>query len=197
MTRNNLLLAKSDSPAARPVPAVPRAPEYNELVRRLFRTRSVVAVIGAAAGSRSCEACRGIAAAAAAAGHRVVVANAKSVLAGNPLSAAADCSPGRVPNVWLWPAIAAPIEEDIDSETDSPSQETDWVTPLRREFEAVLLDCPSRESDPGGAEIAAMADAAILVVESGVTSKQQIQEDQRYLELRGVKLTGCILIERR
>ena len=46
-------------------------------------------------------------------------------------------------------------------------------------------------------DAAGLADAAMLVVEAGRTTRQQIQRDQRALQLRGVKLAGCILMQRR
>jgi Mrp family chromosome partitioning ATPase len=72
-----------------------------------------------------------------------------------------------------------------------------WLDSLRLTFDSVLLDCPAAETAPAAAQLAALADAAMLVVEAGRTSRQQIQRDQRALQLRGVKLAGCILIGRR
>jgi Mrp family chromosome partitioning ATPase len=68
---------------------------------------------------------------------------------------------------------------------------------LRRDFDAVLLECPPVETAPAAAAIAAMADATVLVIEACRTTKQQIQRDQQALQLRGVKLAGCILMRRR
>ena len=73
----------------------------------------------------------------------------------------------------------------------------EWLDSLRLVFDSVLLDCPATETAPAAAQLAAMADAAMLVVEAGRTTRQQIQRDQRALQLRGVKLMGCILMRRR
>jgi hypothetical protein len=53
------------------------------------------------------------------------------------------------------------------------------------------------EETPGITEVAVMADAAILIAEAGRTSKQQIQQDQRALQLRGAKVVGSILVQQR
>jgi hypothetical protein len=42
-----------------------------------------------------------------------------------------------------------------------------------------------------------MADSAVLAVVAGLTTKRQIRRDQSALRSGGVKLAGCILIERR
>jgi Mrp family chromosome partitioning ATPase len=101
-----------------------------------------------------------------------------------------------VPNVSLWPSTFGTPVELFQSTAPAPS-DGNWLGSLRREFDAVLLDCPSVDTAPATATIAAMADATVLVVEAGRTSKQQIQRDQQALQLRGVDLAGCILMRRR
>jgi len=199
MSRNALILQKSETPGgpvsgpiAGPVPP-PRSTEFVELARKLFRNRSVVAVVGAGSGSRSDEACHGIAAELAAGGHRVVIVQVEAALQAHILPPATAARPWKVPNVWLWPPLAEPSVEFFPSQ-QSQAPELDWLSPLRREFDAVLLDCAACDSAPN---IAAMADATVLTIESGVTEKQQILRDQRTLELRGAKLVGCILMQRK
>jgi Mrp family chromosome partitioning ATPase len=197
MSSNALSLAKAAPTAAEaPLKPLPRPGEYLDLVCRLFRSRAVLAVIGAGSGSRSAEACRGIAAELAASGHRVVIVPVESLLQTNPLPPATACVAGKVPNVWLWPDTPSAPVEFFQSCPTSPA-DSDWLAPLRREFDAVLLDCPSIDSEPAVPEIAALAEVAVLVVESGLTPKPKIQRDQRMLEIRGVKLAGCILMQRR
>jgi hypothetical protein len=191
MSRNALVLEKSVS---RPHPApqlqpVPHSGEFLDLVRRLFHTRMVLSVIGAGSGSRSDEACRGIAAELAAGGHRVVIVQVDAVLNAAPLPPFPGAIPGRVPNVWLWPSAAEP------SPVQPPG--SDWLTHLRREYDAVILDCPPLDSAPSVPEIAALGDAAVLVIESGRTTREQIRRDQRMLQLRAVKLAGCIMMQKR
>lgn len=198
MSRNALILENSLSPTNPPAQLrpVPRSGEYSDLIHRVFRSHSVLAVIGAGAASRSAEACSGIAAELAASAKRVVVVQVDALLRASTPPAASACRPGGAPNVWLWPSASAASVEFFQS-PQQPSLESDWLAVLRRDFDAVLLACPSLETAPAVADIAALADAAVLVVESGQTARQQIQRDQRTLELTGAKLTGLILMQRR
>jgi hypothetical protein len=66
---------------------------------------------------------------------------------------------------------------------------------LRRDYDAVILDCPPVEVSQGVVSIAASARAAVLAVDATRTPKHQILLDQRRLESSGVKLAGCILIK--
>jgi hypothetical protein len=170
-------------------PAIP-IPVYTELIQRLFHGRSVVAVVGDSAD----HACEGIAAELAASGRRVVVVAAQrlthsgsSALAGEPA-----LTPGSPHNIWRWPS---PLNRHIDFFGSSPAVELDaagWLDDLRRNFDSVLLNCDLRDSE---LEIAAMADAAVLVVEAGRTTKQQVQRDQRAIQSKNVKLAGSILVQ--
>jgi hypothetical protein len=192
------VLERAPSAAAPPAPLrpLPRSGEYPDLIRRLFQSRAVVAVIGAGSGSRSEKACRGIAAELAANGHRVVVVRVGTLLLANRFPAATGCLPLRMPNVWLWPSPHDAPAEFFPSPL-APSPESDWLASLRRDFDSVLLECPPVKVAPATAEFAALADAAVLVVESRQIARQQIQRDQRALELRGVKLAGCVLMRQR
>jgi len=191
MSRNSLILERQASQTTSPAlaEAVPHSGEYLNLIRRLFQSHSVVAVVDSGSGSRGPEACRGIAAELAASGNRVVIVQVDALLRTSQLPDLTDCLPGRVPNVSLWPStVGAPVEF-----FQSPAPPAgNWLGSLRRAFDAVLLDCP-----PAATAIAAMADSTVLVVEAGRPSKQQIQRDQQALQLRGVKLAGCILMRRR
>jgi hypothetical protein len=198
MSRNALILEKRISPAASPAPLQPVAGsgDFLELVRRFFRSHCALAVIGSGAGSRSAEACRGMAADLAACGRRVVIVQVDAALQAHTLPATHEYMPGKVANVWLWPVAAAdPVE--FFASPPAPSAESDWLASLRHDFDAVLLDCAGLHAARGAGEIAALADAAVLVAEAGQTTRQQIQRDQRNLELHGIKLAGCILMQRR
>jgi hypothetical protein len=198
MSRNALIFEKALSAATAPVPLhpVPSPGEYVNLIRRVLRDRSVLAVIGAGSGSRSSEACRGIAAELGGSGKRVVIARIHGLLlAGRPPAASASV-PGRAPNVWIWPSPADAGVEFFPS-PDAPEEGSDWLGSLRRAFDAVLLDCPPPGVAPDAIEIAAMAEAAILVAEAGRTTRQQVRWDHRALELAGIRLAGCVLMERR
>jgi hypothetical protein len=198
MSRNSLILERvaSENTSQALLEAVPRAGEYLDLIRRLFQSHSVVAVVDSARGSRGPEACRGIAAELSASGKRVVIVQVDALLQTSQFPDATACRPGHVPNVSLWPSTFGTPVELFQSTAPAPS-DGNWLGSLRREFDAVLLDCPSVDTAPATATIAAMADATVLVVEAGRTSKQQIQRDQQALQLRGVDLAGCILMRRR
>jgi Mrp family chromosome partitioning ATPase len=70
-----------------------------------------------------------------------------------------------------------------------------WLDGLRRDYDAVILDCPAVEASQGVVPIAASAKAAVLAVDASRTPKHQILLDQRRLQSGGVKLAGCILIK--
>jgi Mrp family chromosome partitioning ATPase len=194
MSRNALIVEK-ETPDKSPQVKRRRA-EFRGLIHRLFHGNSTAALVGSGVETRTSEACRGLAGELAAAGNRVVIVDVDRMLHANPLPAATACSPGRASNIWLWPATTDASVKPVHSVPASPA-ESDWMGSLRHDFDAVLLDCPALETEPGAAEIAARADAAVLVVEAGQTKKQQIRQDERALERRGVKLAGCILMRRR
>jgi hypothetical protein len=196
MSKNALILEKATSKPPSLLEAVPRSGEYLDLVRSLFQGHSVLAVVDSGSGSRAPEACRGIAAELAASGNRVVIVQVASLLRMNQFPDATACLPGRVPNVSLWPGTAGAPVEFFQSPAPEPSA-GNWLASLRRNFDSVLLDCPPVETAPAAAAITAMADATVLVIEACRTTKQQIQRDQQALQLRGVKLAGCILMRRR
>jgi hypothetical protein len=186
MSRNSLILEKAASEHTAPalLEAVPCASEYLDLIRRLFQAHSVVAVIGSGPVSRAPEACRGIAAELAASGNRVVIVHVEALLRTSQSPDATACRPGHAPNVSLWPSTSGATVEFFQSPAPAPAA-GGW------------LDCPSVDTAPAAGTIAAMADGAVLVVEAGHTTKQQIQSDQQALQLRGVRLAGCILMRRR
>jgi Mrp family chromosome partitioning ATPase len=205
MSKNALVLERTESAAslATHPPSFGEFPcsgEYLDLIRRLFQSHSVVAVVDSGGGSRGPEACRGIAAELAASGNRVVIVRVDALLRTSQLPDATACAPGPTPGISLWPStVGAPVEF-FPSSAPLPATGA-WLGSLRRTFEAVLLDCPHLETAPAAtaavASIAAMADAAVLVIEAGRTTKQQIQRDQQQLQFRGVPLAGCILMRRR
>ncbi len=194
MSRNALLLEKASAPAAWQPP--PRPGAYADLVRLVFRNRSALAVVAAGPSPGTAAVCHGIAAELAGSGKRVVIAQLDGVLPPGPLPGAAACLPGPAPNVWLWPPAHEPDIDFFQSSPD-PSAESDWLTELRREFDAVLLACPAPAAAPAALDAAARADAAVLVVHAGRTTTGQVRRAQRALELAQARLVGCILIERR
>ena len=200
MSKNALILEKAISKPPALLESLPSSGEYLDLIRTLFQSRAVVAVVDSGSGARAPEACRGIAAELAASDNRVVIVQVASLLRMSQFPDTTACLPGRVPNVSLWPGTAGAPVEFFQSPASAPALEPsagNWLGALRRDFDAVLLECPPVETAPAAAAIAAMADATVLVIEACRTTKQQIQRDQQALQLRGVKLAGCILMRRR
>ncbi|HKD05117.1 MAG TPA: hypothetical protein VKB79_04365 [Bryobacteraceae bacterium] len=194
MSRNALIFEKTAlRPAApsQPWTATPTG-DYAELIHLAFRDRSALAVINIGPGPRAGTACAGIARELAASGRRTVIVQVKRLAKADRMPAVANCVPGEYPNVWLWPATPDGSVEFFHRPI-APATESEWLGELRRKFDAVLLDCSGTEG-AGAAEFAVKADAAVLVVEAGRTTKQQIQREQRGLNVAGVNLVGCVLI---
>lgn len=198
MSRNALILGKAgteDGGNTRPA-WLPGAGDYVDLVRRLFQGHSVVAVLDSGSRHRGPEACRGIAAEIAAARKTVVIVEVRALPRMRQLPHTTQCVPGQAPNISVWPPGAGAAVEFFPS-TAPPDPSGNWLDSLRGNFDAVVLDCPAASTGSATAEIAAMADSAVLVVEAGRTTKQEIARDQRMLRMRGVKLAGCVLMVRR
>ena len=197
MSRDALYINNTGFPADAGGPRrLPRSGEYAALLRRLFRSHTALAVVGIGPNSRSVEAVKGIASELGSSGYRVVVVTAESLLRADAPSVTTGYRTGAAANVWFWPdGSDAPAGDFEDAQ--EPRFESDWLGYLCREFDMVLLDCPAIDTSPAAPEIAAMADAAVLVVEAGRTPKERIQHAQRTLELSGVKLAGSILMQRR
>jgi Mrp family chromosome partitioning ATPase len=204
MSRNSVVLEKAASEASlplhaaqTPIEATARSGEYLDLIRRLFHHPSVVAVVSSGSGGSAAGVSEEIAAELAASGTRVVVVPVANLLRMNPIAVPDRTAfmPGSARNVWLWPS---PLGQQIEFfKSRGPADPDSWLDCLRRNFDSVLLDCSAGEVTPGIADIAAMADAVVLVAEAGRTTRQQIQRDQRALQLRDAKLAGCILLRRR
>jgi hypothetical protein len=197
MSRNTLLLEKADIRRAAPAlePILPSG-EYRELVHRLLPPHSALAVVDVGTGTRSENACQGIAAQLAASGKRVVIVCVEALLRADRVPDLTNIRPGNSPNVWSWPStVDAPIEFFRGS--IAAHAETDWLGFLRRSFDAVLLHCPSPESGPSSSGAAALADAVVLVIESGQTDRAAIRRTQHTLQSSGARLAGCILMQRR
>jgi Mrp family chromosome partitioning ATPase len=172
--------------------------EYLELIQRLFQSPSVIAIVGGSSqgenGSRISE---NLAAALGTTGKSVVVVAFDKLLRLNPLTPPHQMAyvQGNAPHVWLWPAQENPKIEFLKSRRDI--RQRNWLDCLRKDFDSVLLDCPNVGGAPGVTEVAAMADAVVLAVEAGRTSRQLILQDQQALQLRGARVVGSILIQRR
>lgn len=179
--------------------------EYSDLIRELFIRPAAVAFVGShsLAGNRGgksegpCGIAGNLAAELAMPGRRVVVVAVNMLLNMNPITVPqeGDFMPTSTPNIWIWPGSSGQKIEYLKSrETAGPGT---WLDSLRRSFDSVLLDCPEVGVAPGVIELAVMADTTVLIAEAGRTSKQQIQQDHRALQLRGARVAGSILVQRR
>lgn len=198
MSRNFTVLQSVGSGTIVP-PRAACAPDeagrYADLLRRLFNSPSAVAIVGSGIGSKCADVCYEIASELGAAGKRVVVVQVDRLLRMDPLTVLDETAlvPGGAPNIWLWPAAAGHTIEFFKSR--SAVGEGNWLDYLRESVDSILLDCPEVRVGSGVTEIAAMADATVLVVEAGRSTGQKILVDQHALQLSGAKLVGCILIE--
>jgi hypothetical protein len=175
---------------------LPHSGEYAELIRRFFRSPTSLALIGASAPTRTAEAARGIAAEIGSLGARAVIVKVDQLVGVDSPPAGARCAREGALNVWLCPQPSAASVEFAQN-PEGAHVESDWLSSLARDFDAVLLECPAIEISPLAVEMASFCDAAVLVVEAGRTVRQQIQDVQRTLVIRGVKLAGCVLMKRR
>ena len=203
MGTNSLVLEKAVPemtlfPQAVHKPAETVAPsgEYSKLICRLFgRQQSVIAFTSCASTPVATEVCEIVAVKLGASGKRVVVVPAERLLRMNAPAKEAVHAPWR-PNVWLWPSTADGNVELFKSGAPTATEDS-WLECLRRDFDSVLLDCVAAEAIPAVAEIAALADVTVIVVEAKRTLKQQIRRLQRALQLSNVNLAGCVLVQGR
>jgi hypothetical protein len=193
MSRNALILERAEaheSPA--PNPGVTRRTgEYTALATQLGRPHSVLAVVGADKRARVSSACRGIAAELSADDLRVVIVRMDDLEKTKSLPPIHSYATASIANVWSWPSLTDDGIEFYNSDAGG-AVESDWLGALQREFDVVVLECSARHP-----EVAALADSAVLVAESGKTDKEQVKSMQRTLARKGVKLTGCILMQQR
>jgi hypothetical protein len=203
MSRNSVLLGRAGVNTmpppreAHPLENVLQSGIFLALIRRLFNVPSVVAVGGSVSGDMVREVCNGIAAELANSGRRVVIVPVATALAINPTAIPDETQfvPGKTANTWIWPPSSSSEIEFY--KFPKVLDEDSWVGVLRRDFDAVLLDCPDLGTTSGVADVMALADAGVLLVEDGKTSRRQLEKDQQSLERRGAKLSGCILVKRR
>jgi Mrp family chromosome partitioning ATPase len=197
MSKNALLLerSRSSAPVLKQLRVETRAGEYAGIAGCLLRAGSVIAVIGADPTVRTAAVERGIAAELGAGGKRVVVVPAEGLSRAEVLPPAAACVPSAELNVWLCGRTAEGTV-DFFPPPVRPSAPPDRLHEFRRAFDVVLLDCATADA-PGVLDLAAKADAAVLVVDAGRTARQQVQRTRRVLDLAGVKLAGCVLMQRR
>jgi len=170
------------------------AAEFGELVRRLLPGAEVVAVISSGPADDATAICEGIAAEFSRAGKRVVLVSVDKLLPMDIVTLPDENAfmPGPSRNIWLWPS---PVGQQIEFfKPRAQLGAENWLDLLRRNFDFVVLDCPSPQTAPLSAAIAARADAAVLAVEAGRTRKDEIVRAQRSLQLSGVKLVGCLLV---
>lgn len=193
------LLGDHAPAATGPVETGTPSSDYLELFRCLFYRPAAVAFVGSSnrATKDVSSVTEDLACELARAGNRVVIVPVRRLLHMNPVTVS-DGSvfmPGKEPHVWTWPA-SSDQNADFMRPCDG-SVRRNWLDCLRQNFHFVLLDCPDVQEMPGVAEVAAMADAAVLAIEVARTSREQIHQNQQALQLRGAIVAGCILIRTR
>jgi Mrp family chromosome partitioning ATPase len=177
-------------------PLSPTISEYKTLIETLFRDRADVAIIGAGYGLGVSKVCSEIASELSRLGKRTVLVSVSDVLhldSAN-FSEVSAVAPSSGRSYWLWPPPARP-HSDFSLLRPLSSGGRSWLDGLRRDYDAVILDCPTVEASQGVVSIVASAKAAVLAVDASRTPKHQILLDQRRLQSSGVKLAGCILIK--
>lgn len=172
----------------------PGTGQYAELIKRHFVGYTVVAIIGAGSGEGVSAMCEELAADIAGQGRRIALVSVRSMLE-QPLIDYTDTalsSYGAPGQVCHWPP--PDLSMNLARVPGGIFASAKWLTSLRVRFDSVLLDCPALSGALGSAEIAAMADTAILAVDGDNTPIHQIVMDQRTLKLSGVKLETCVLM---
>jgi hypothetical protein len=128
-------------------------------------------------------------------GKRVVIVAVDQLLTTNPITLSGET--GRMTeiarDIWLWPSLTGRQIKFVQSRADDGN----WLDGLRQSFDSVLLDCTALETASGAMEGALMADATVLVVEAGRSTREHIRQAQRALQLRGASLAGCILLRKK
>jgi Mrp family chromosome partitioning ATPase len=178
------------------VPTAANGGEYKELVRRLFQGRTAVAVVGSGMNTGVTTICKAIACELSRLGRRVVLVSVNTLLQSDSLSHSENPAdlPTKEQPYWYWPPLVRTQMERVKPHTPG-SMSKNWLDSLRRDFDAIVLDCPPLITLPGSAAIAAMADSTVLAVDAQRTPKHQILLDQRLLVLSNVHLAGCILVK--
>jgi hypothetical protein len=161
------------------------ATRYRELIARLFGSHTVLAIVGSPG-----QVAHGIAAELASSGERVVVVAVGRLLEMDAVTIPneSDFALGDAPNVWTWPCLEGQKLDFFKFREVSASG--NWLDALRRNFDAVILDCLDVS------EIAVMADAVVLVTEAGKTARKQVLQHRESLQLRGTEVAGLILVRR-
>lgn len=160
-----------------------------ELKQRLFYGGSVTAVVGS--GSPVRRVCDALASELSTLGKSVVIISLDEFVRAPepPDPRYAGFVSTFMPNVWLWPPEASQKTTSLGLVT--PVTKASWFSCLKPTFDSVLLDARELESSLA---TAAIADCAVLAVESRKTLKRQIVQDQRVLQSMGIKLAGCVLV---
>lgn len=186
-------MAAPSRPAA---PVAERPPgEYKNLLGLLFQKPTAVAILASGSGLAASGVSKEIAAEVSGSGKRVVLVRVSDVLRMNPVPVPdiASLPPAGTPNIWVW---SGPERRPIEFfKSRDWSVAVKWLDVLRRNFDAVLLDCPALDHTPGVAGLAALADATVLVVECGQTA-QQVKAGQTLLQSTGATVAGCVLVRK-
>lgn len=208
MSKHSLLLKKVSAQNApfstsasdvKPAPqevatSVTHAGVYLFLIQRLFQTPAVVSILSGVTSSPSPNVCQDLAAELAGFGKRVLIVPDSTLAAIEPGTVPDESafSQGKLPSIYVW---SSPTKYKIDFYKPR-TEPGNWMVSLRRNFDAVLLDWNGATAGRNTNEFLTQSDAAVLVVEAGI-SKTLLAQEQQALLVKGAKLAGSILIQRR
>lgn len=98
--------------------------------------------------------------------------------------------PTSIPRLQLLSAGAASIGHQVGRWTEAATLS------LQSSYKAVVLDVPSMARSEAAARVAAMCDAALLVVECGEINREVVRQATQRLAESGVRLLGVVLNKR-
>lgn len=96
-----------------------------------------------------------------------------------------------------WEALKSPTRLSNSSSWNSdPSFRKKVMDFLRKDFDYVVLDCGPLKTSNDVPAIAALIDGILLVVQAGVTTKEEINHAKQLIQLAGGNLKGACLNRR-
>jgi hypothetical protein len=171
--------------------------QYPALTDGLLRSSACIALIATESSGACNQLCMRMATELSAANRRVLLVSVSRLLTMSEFVPPDELTMRTLPSstVSIWPAF-----EEVSSDNSAPGEflaDARWMNYLRRNFDSTVLDCPPIHSISGVADVAALADLALLVVDGARTPKEDLLRDQRTLLSEGVELSGCILTNTR
>ena len=127
-----------------------------------------------------------------------LVAQFDATVAVVPADALKNCDPKRLPQGFteqshkLWKAVP---DETLEHMPDF-ALENVWISADAKNFDFILIDCPSLDFNPLALRWASEVDGVVLVLQAGETRLEQIDTAQRLLRSSPGRLAGMILNKR-